>query len=164
MLEFEAALVCCHGGPGEDGTLQAALDLAGVTYSGPSVAGAALGMDKLAFGSVVAADGLPTLPRSLLAPGSEPPPFGGPYILKPRFGGSSIGIDVVQDFPTALARLDVNHHLQSGAVLEPYRPELSDLQVAVRRWPSLEISAVERPIRSAGFVRHPRLSRQVRGR
>ena len=66
-LELDAALVCCHGGPGEDGTLQAALDLAGIRYSGPTVAGAALGMDKLAFGAVVAAAGLPTLPRVLLS-------------------------------------------------------------------------------------------------
>ena len=152
ILEFEAALVCCHGGPGEDGTLQAALDLAGVRYSGPTVAGAALGMDKLAFGSLVATDGLPTLPRVLLAAESEPPSFAGPYIVKPRFGGSSIGIDVVEDFPTAVARLGVNPHLRLGAVLEPYRPEMSDLQVGVRRWPALEISAVERPIRSSGSV------------
>src|SRR5437763_6312147 len=44
---------CCHGGTGEDGTLQAALDLAGIAYTGPTVAGAALGMDKLAFGAAV---------------------------------------------------------------------------------------------------------------
>ncbi len=149
-LDLDAVLVCCHGGPGEDGTLQAALDLAGVRYSGPTVAGAALGMDKLAFGSVVAADGLPTLPRVLLAGESDPPPFDGPYIVKPRFGGSSIGIDVVEDFPTALARLTANQHLRRGAVLEPYRPEMSDLQLAVRTWPNLEISPVERPIRSSG--------------
>ena len=41
-------------GPGEDGTLQAALDLAGIPTRARRVAGAALGMDKLAFGSVVA--------------------------------------------------------------------------------------------------------------
>ena len=40
---------CCHGGPGEDGSLQAAFDLAGIPYTGPGAAGAALGMDKLAF-------------------------------------------------------------------------------------------------------------------
>ena len=149
VLELDAALVCCHGGPGEDGSLQAALDLAGVCYSGPTVSGAALGMDKLAFGSVAAADGLPTLPRVLLTARSDPPPFGGPYIVKPRFGGSSIGIDVVEDFATAQARLAVNAHLRSGAVLEPYRPEMSDLQVGVRTWPALELSAVERPIRNS---------------
>jgi D-alanine-D-alanine ligase len=149
-LELDAALVCCHGGPGEDGTLQAALDLAGIRHAGPTVAGAALGMDKLAFGSVVAGAGLPTLPRVSLVAGSEPPPFEGPYIVKPRFGGSSIGIDVVQDFTTAVARLAVNAHLRFGAVLEPYRPDLTDLQVAVRSWPELELSAVERPIRAGG--------------
>lgn len=148
-LDLDVALVCCHGGPGEDGTLQAALDMAGIRYSGPTVAGAALGMDKLAFGSVVAEADLPTLPRVLLAPGAEPPDFDGPYIVKPRFGGSSIGIDVVEDFTTAQARLTANPHLRLGAVLEPYRPDLSDLQIGVRTWPSLQLSAVERPLRSS---------------
>ncbi len=149
-LDIDAALVCCHGGPGEDGSLQSALDLAGIRYSGPSVAGAAIGMDKLAFGALVAAAGLPTLPRALLVEGSEPPPFDGPYIVKPRFGGSSIGIDVVEDFATASARLTANPHLRFGAVVEPYRPDFTDLQIGVRTWPSLELSAVERPIRVSG--------------
>ncbi len=149
-LDLDAALVCCHGGPGEDGTLQAALDLAGIRYAGPTVAGAALGMDKLAFGSVVADAGLPTLPRLLLSPHAQPPDFDGPFIVKPRFGGSSIGIDVVEDFATAQARLSANPHLRMGAVLEPYRPDLSDLQIGVRTWPTLQLSAVERPIRSSG--------------
>jgi D-alanine-D-alanine ligase len=150
QVEFEAALVCCHGGPGEDGTLQAALDLTGIRYAGPTVAGASLGMDKFAFGAVVGQAGLPTLARILLTEQSDEPDFGGPYIVKPRFGGSSIGIDVVEDFATAQARLSANPHLRFGAVLEPYRPDLSDLQVAVRTWPSLELSAVERPIRTSG--------------
>ena len=149
VLEIDAALVCCHGGPGEDGSLQATLDLAGIRYSGPTVPGAALGMDKLAFGAVVAAAGLPTLPRAQLTPDGEPPPFDGPYIVKPRFGGSSIGIDVVEDAATATARLRANPHLRYGAVVEPYRPDLFDLQVAVRSWPALELSAVERPIRAS---------------
>ncbi|MGH9102575.1 MAG: D-alanine--D-alanine ligase family protein, partial [Acidimicrobiales bacterium] len=47
-VDLDVALVCCHGGPGEDGALQSALDLAGVRHAGPTAAGAALGMDKLA--------------------------------------------------------------------------------------------------------------------
>jgi D-alanine-D-alanine ligase len=148
-IDIDAALVCCHGGPGEDGTLQGALDLAGIRYSGPTVSGAALGMDKLAFAAAVAAAGLPSLPRLLVGPDGDPPPFDGPYIVKPRFGGSSIGIDVVEDFTTAQARLSANPHLRFGAVLEPYRPDLTDLQVGVRTWPALELSAIERPIRAS---------------
>ncbi|HLI15658.1 MAG TPA: hypothetical protein VKV23_06375 [Acidimicrobiales bacterium] len=150
-VEIDAVLVCCHGGPGEDGTLQGALDLAGLAYTGPSAAGAALGMDKLASAALLRAAGLPTLPRLLVTPNSKEPGFAGPYILKPRYGGSSIGIEVVADFGTALARLEASVHFRRGAVLEPYRPELYDLQVAVRTWPALELSAIERPLRrSAG--------------
>jgi D-alanine-D-alanine ligase len=149
--EFEAAVVCCHGGPGEDGTLQAALDAAGIAYTGPSVAAAALGMDKLAFGGVMVAAGLPSLPRVALTADTEAVRFEGPYIVKPRFGGSSIGIQVVEDLDTARALVIGNNvHLRSGAVLEPYRPDLYDVQVALRCWPETEVSAIERPLRSTG--------------
>ncbi len=147
-VEVEVVVNCCHGGPGEDGTLQGSLDLAGLSYTGPAAAGAALGMDKAAFGSVVGAAGLPCLPRALLGVDGPDPAFPGPYIVKPRYGGSSIGIDVVADLATARARLGANSHLRCGAVIEPYRPDLWDLQVAMRSWPSLELSAVERPLRS----------------
>ncbi len=148
-LGVEVAVVCCHGGPGEDGTLQAALDLAGVRYTGPSLSGAALGMDKLAFSDVMAQSGLPTLPRVLLDASTTDVGFAPPYIVKPRFGGSSIGIVAnVADLQTAIALLGANRHLRAGAVIEPYRAELFDLQIAVRTWPELGLSAIERPLRT----------------
>ena len=148
-LDLDVVILCTHGGPGEDGTLQATLDLAGMSFTGPSLAGAALGMDKLAFGSVMVAAGIPTLARVALTPSLDDPGFPGPYIIKPRFGGSSIGIDVVTDLTAAKARLQSNPHLSQGAVLEPFRSDLADLQVAVRTYPTLELSAIERPLRSA---------------
>jgi D-alanine-D-alanine ligase len=147
-LRIDVVVNCCHGGPGEDGSLQGALDLAGICYTGPSMAGAAIGMDKLAFAGMVAAAGLPALPRALLDAGTREVGFRGPYIVKPRFGGSSIGVEVVEDLATATARLGANPHLRRGAVIEPYRPDLFDLNVAVRTWPELTLSAIERPLRS----------------
>ncbi|MDQ1374991.1 MAG: D-alanine-D-alanine ligase [Actinomycetota bacterium] len=146
-IEISGAVNCCHGGPGEDGSLSAALDLAGVRYTGPSVSAAALGMDKLAFGAVVTAAGLPSLPRAALTAAGDVD-FDGPYIVKPRYGGSSIGIDTVADLDTARARLSANVHLKGGAVIEPYRPDSYDLNIAVRTWPELELSAIEKPLRS----------------
>jgi D-alanine-D-alanine ligase len=157
-LDIDTVLNCCHGGPGEDGSLQAALDLAGLAYTGPTAAGAALGMDKFAFGAGAAAVGLPTLPRWLLdtttqtgadrRPGQPGQP--GPYIVKPRFGGSSIGIEVVTDWDTATALAKSGIHFRRGAVVEPYRPSSYDLNIAVRTWPELQLSAIERPLRSKG--------------
>lgn len=148
-LGIDVAVLCCHGGPGEDGTLQAALDLAGIRYAGPTVAGAALGMDKLAFADVMAQAGLPALPRLLLDEATSDVAFGPPYIVKPRFGGSSIGIAAnVADLQTAVALLTANRHLRAGAVLEPYRADLFDLQIGVRNWPEPSLSAIERPLRT----------------
>ncbi len=148
-LGIDVAVVCCHGGPGEDGTLQGALDLAGVKYTGPTLAGAAIGMDKLAFRAVMAAAGLPTLQRALLDVTTSEVGFSPPYIVKPRFGGSSIGIAAnVADVGTAVALLGANRHLRAGAVIEPYRADLFDLQIGVRTWPELALSAIERPLRT----------------
>ncbi|MGH9282248.1 MAG: hypothetical protein ACRD0S_04870, partial [Acidimicrobiales bacterium] len=149
-LDLSAVVNCCHGGPGEDGSIQAALDLAGIRYTGPTVAGAALGMDKLAFGDLVGAAGLPSLPRLLLGADVAKVPWDGPSIVKPRFGGSSIGIEVVEDAATAVHLLSASPHLRPGAVVEPYRADAFDLNVAVRSWPELQLSAIEMPVRQAG--------------
>jgi D-alanine-D-alanine ligase len=152
-IPVSAVINCCHGGPGEDGTLQGIFDLAGIRYTGPSQAASALGMDKFAFGAVIAAAGLPTLPRALLLSADPASPgFEGPYIIKPRFGGSSIGIEVVEDWPTALALVRSSPYFGNGGVAEPYIADSRDLQVAVRTWPTLEMSAIEAPIRSGGGI------------
>jgi D-alanine-D-alanine ligase len=144
-LDLGPVVNCCHGGPGEDGTLQAALDLAGLRYTGPTVAGAALGMDKLAFGNVMTAAGLPSLPRT-----GGVPELPGPWIVKPRFGGSSIGIELVDDADTLAALARSSPHLRNGYVVEPYRPEAYDLNVGVRSWPAVQLSMIEKPVRSTG--------------
>lgn len=145
-LDISAVINCCHGGPGEDGTLQAALDLAGVRHAGPTVAGAALGMDKLAFAAVVSEAGLPHLPVEALTPDWEPG-FDGPYLAKPRFGGSSIGVEVVADADTARQLVRASPHFRAGAIIEPYKEGAVDINVALRSHPSLELSAIEKPLR-----------------
>lgn len=148
-LAIDAVLIACHGGPGEDGTLQGLLDLAGLRYTGTGQAASALGMDKLGFGAAMAAAGLPTLPRALVATGDEPAPaFDAPFIVKPRFGGSSIGIEVADDWETVLALRRSSGFLAQGAVVEPFLSGSRDLQVAVRTYPTWEMSAVEAPARA----------------
>ncbi|HUG31605.1 MAG TPA: ATP-grasp domain-containing protein [Acidimicrobiia bacterium] len=148
-LDITAVLIACHGGPGEDGTLQGMLDLAGLRYTGPGQAASALGMDKLAFGAAMSAAGLPTLPRTLVQTGEESAPsFQGPFIVKPRFGGSSIGIEVAEDWQTVLALKTSSRFFDQGAVVEPFLAGSRDLQVAVRTHPQWELSAIEAPARS----------------
>ena len=65
----------------------------------------------------------------------------------PRFGGSSIGIEIAEDVAAARALAASSVHLRTGAVVEPYRPELVDLNIAFRTFPSLEITQLEKPLR-----------------
>ena len=148
-LDLDVIVLATHGSPGEDGTLQGALDLAGLNYTGPTVAGAALGMDKWSFGALMVQAGLPSLPRWLLNADTTSLPIEGPFILKPRYGGSSIGIEVVANFATAKARLTTNPHFANGCVVEPFRDDLTDVQIAIRTYPTLDLSAIERPLRTS---------------
>lgn len=149
-IDVEAALICCHGGPGEEGRLQAALDLARMAYTGPGAACAALSMDKLSFSGVAAAAGLTVLPRLAWHAASPEPSFEGPYIVKPRFGGSSIGIEIAGDVETARNVLKSSSYYRRGAVIEPYRAGMEDLYIAIRSYPRLQLSLIERPRRADG--------------
>ena len=146
-LDVDVVLNACHGGPGEDGSLQAAFDLAGLRYTGPTMVGAALCMDKLAFAALMRHSSIPCLPRVAVKPGLNPG-FGPPFITKPRFGGSSIGIEVVSDTVTAIELTKTSPHLRDGAVLEPFLADARDVLVGVRSYPERELSAFEAPARA----------------
>ena len=98
------------------------------------------------------AAGLPALPRELLVDGRDDYGFDGPYIVKPRFGGSSIGIEVVEDVPAAQTLRRTSAHLGAGAVIEPYWSDLFDLQIAARSWPNSALSSIERPLKATSAM------------
>jgi D-alanine-D-alanine ligase len=133
-LEIDAALLCFHGGLGEGGGAAAIFSFLEIPATGSTVFAGALGMDKLAFGGLMHSANIASLPREALLHSREPS-FPGPFIVKPRFGGSSIGIEIVQDIQTARTLQTTSPHLQAGAILEPYRPELVDLNIAFRTYP-----------------------------
>ena len=148
-LEMDAALLCFHGGLGEGGGAAALFSFLEIPATGSSVFAGAVGMDKLAFGGLMAQSGISSLPREAVMSSADPS-FPGPYIVKPRFGGSSIGIEIVDDINTARTLLRSSAHLGAGAVLEPYRPELIDLNMSFRTYPELELTDLERPLRAEG--------------
>jgi D-alanine-D-alanine ligase len=151
-VPLDCVVNCCHGGPGENGTLQAAFDLAGIRYTGPSSAGAALGMDKLATAAVARAAGIAVNEQLATLDAQVGDPATGPFIVKPRRGGSSIGIEVVADVETARRLVDTAVHFADGAVVEPYLEGWTDLNISVRTHPALELTPIEKPLRSSDRV------------
>lgn len=98
-LRVDRVFNILHGGAGEDGTVQGALDLLNIPYTGSGVLASALAMDKVRTKAVWQAAGVPT-PRSRRALSASDgaaiiAELGLPLIVKPVREGSSIGLTQV---------------------------------------------------------------------
>lgn len=99
-LAPDRVFIALHGRGGEDGTLQGALELLNVPYTGSGVLASALGMDKQRTKLVWQALGLPT-PASLMLDDDADwdaivAQLGLPLIVKPVHEGSTLGISIVE--------------------------------------------------------------------
>lgn len=109
-LKADRVFNILHGGAGEDGTIQGALDLMGIPYTGSGVLASALAMDKLRTKWLWQAAGIPTPRARRVFSAAEGPvvvaELGLPLIVKPVREGSSIGLTKlvrIEDFPAAFA-------------------------------------------------------------
>ena len=107
---FDRAFIALHGRYGEDGTIQGALELLGIPYTGSGVLASALALDKWRAKLVWEACGIPTPHCELLTRSSEfhavAARLGLPLMVKPANEGSSIGMTKVKserDLPEAYA-------------------------------------------------------------
>jgi D-alanine-D-alanine ligase len=105
---FDVAFIALHGEGGEDGTLQGALDLLDMPYTGSGVYASALAMNKWRTKQVYQANGIPTadalafdlryspLPEAREVAHEAESRFGYPYVLKADNQGSSFGVYIVR--------------------------------------------------------------------
>jgi D-alanine-D-alanine ligase len=93
---FERVFIALHGRFGEDGTVQGALEVIGIPYTGSGVMASALAMDKWRTKLVWIAGGIPTPRYRVVDQGSDwwavVAELGLPLIVKPAREGSTIGI------------------------------------------------------------------------
>jgi D-alanine-D-alanine ligase len=96
---FKRVFIALHGRYGEDGTVQGALELMGIPYTGSGVMASALCLDKVRTKLVWAASDIPTPRHEILTPGSDwatvAEQLGLPLIVKPAREGSSLGLTKV---------------------------------------------------------------------
>jgi D-alanine-D-alanine ligase len=103
---YARVFIALHGRHGEDGTVQGALEVMGIPYTGSGVMASAIAMDKVMTKRLWQAVGLPT-PRYVTLPReaqdreherSVPDTLGLPLIVKPPHEGSSIGVTKVTGY------------------------------------------------------------------
>ncbi|NMF01096.1 D-alanine--D-alanine ligase [Aneurinibacillus aneurinilyticus] len=122
---IDIALLALHGQYGEDGTVQGALETLGIPYTGSGVLASSLCMNKQLSKMLLKAVGVHT-PAGLCWQGMDDydpqmvKRLGYPVIVKPNTGGSSIGIQLVQNEKELLPAVQEACSLDQAILIEPY--------------------------------------------
>ena len=123
---IDVAFIALHGRGGEDGCVQGLLELLGIPYTGSSVLGSALAMDKLKAKEMFRLHNVPTPPyyvaeREHLDEIEELHNcFGFPAIVKPRGEGSSVGLTKAHDMSELRAGIELALEHDHSALVERF--------------------------------------------
>jgi D-alanine-D-alanine ligase len=124
LARVDIVFLALHGGSGEDGTLQALLDVAGIPYTGSGKLGSAIGWDKDVAKRLFLAAGVPT-PEWLMAPANSAQVrerLGYPLIVKPNGQGSTVGLTLVRTPDELAAAIELAGAFDRAVMLERYIP------------------------------------------
>ena len=103
--DVDACYIALHGGWGEDGGVQSALDARGIPYTGPGAAACRVTMDKIATKRLLDAAGVPNAAWCVANAENPSPSAEFPCVVKAPRDGSSVGVYLVktpEDFPRAV--------------------------------------------------------------
>lgn len=138
----DIVFLALHGEDGEDGKIQATLDMYGVKYTGSGYLGSALAMNKQLSKTLFNAAGIPTAPAITLRKGEgiQASPWI-PCVVKPCSGGSSVGTSIVRTQEEFSAALEFAFKYEDDVLVEKYIKG-RELTVGVmdgKAMPSIEI-------------------------
>jgi D-alanine-D-alanine ligase len=122
LADVDLVFLALHGGSGEDGTVQALLDLAKIPYTGSGKLGSAVGWDKDIAKRLFLTAGVPT-PDWLMAPVPEDlavKRLGIPLIVKPNGQGSTVGLTLVEREGDLAAAVELAARFDREVMLERY--------------------------------------------
>ena len=139
--DVDAAYIALHGGWGENGGVQAALNALKIPYTGPGVLASQIAMDKVKTKMVLEMKNVPTAKWGLANPDTEKSPLPLPVVVKPPCDGSSVGISKVSSedqWKPALKLAD-----SDPILVEEFIPgrEFTVAVVDGKAWPVIEIVA-----------------------
>jgi len=160
----DAALICCHGGEGENGILQAILEYNGIPFSSPSMLPSAVGMDKSVSKQLFENMLLNTLPYEIVLKEDLDSDRASvldrlesclsyPMIVKPSTLGSSIGIGVADSREELDEALSVGENFDSKLLVEHKLVDFVEVNCAAfRKGKEIVVSETEQPLTFNDFL------------
>ncbi len=122
--QFNRVFIALHGGHGENGTMQGALEVLGIPYTGSGVMACALAMDKWRTKLLWQSAGVPTPPFAMLDGDTDfdavVARLGLPIMVKPANEGSSIGMSKVRRAEDLRAAFELAAKYDSLVVAEAF--------------------------------------------
>jgi D-alanine-D-alanine ligase len=122
LKDVDIVFLALHGGTGEDGTIQAFFDLAGVAYTGSGHSGSATAMDKDLSKRLFYFADIPT-PKWLMAPAAPDAvgrDLGYPVVVKSNSQGSSVGLYIVKEPENLKAAIDSAFKCDDEVMIEQF--------------------------------------------
>jgi D-alanine-D-alanine ligase len=120
----DLVFLALHGGAGEDGRIQAVLDLAGMAYTGSNHIASSAAMDKDLSKRLFRSVGVPT-PDWLMAAAAGPTTgaaLGWPVVVKPNKQGSTVGLSVVREAAQLQAAIERALRFDDEVLVERFVP------------------------------------------
>jgi D-alanine-D-alanine ligase len=120
----EVLFLALHGGRGEDGTIQALLEVVGVPYTGSGRLGSAMAMDKDISKQLFRMAGVPTADW-IMAPVTErqvADRLGWPVVVKPSKQGSTVGLTIVKSADELTGAIALAHRYDDEVMVERFVP------------------------------------------
>lgn len=128
--QTDLVFLALHGGAGEDGTIQALLDLAGKKYTGSDRLASAIAMNKAFTKKLLKRERIPTPPWLLIKANRDADfasqiqairrKFSLPFIIKPNNSGSTVGLTLVKKKEEIIAALRRAAEVSSEILIEKY--------------------------------------------
>ncbi len=120
----DVVFLALHGGAGEDGRVQAVLDLAGLAYTGSNHIASATAMDKDLSKRLFRSAGVPTADwlMSPVAPQEIARALGWPVVVKPNKQGSTVGLSIVRAAAELSAAIELAQRHDDEVMIERFVP------------------------------------------
>lgn len=119
------AFIALHGPLGEDGTIQGALEILGIPYTGSGVLASVLALNKIYSKQIFKSNGIPTSEWIVVKKTQKKLPtipFGYPVVVKPSSQGSTIGVNIVKNRDSLKRALKEAFKYNEEAIIEKYIP------------------------------------------